>query len=128
MASQKVGSGDYPRFASEKRRSVTCGCWSARNLDWCSWGWMSSIVSNYRLGHRVCTVGKGLYDDGAVFPLLDCVCTETGLARALGLPLICPPLHLDAGMAELADAVDSKSTAPQKRASSSLAPGIISDQ
>src|SRR6266849_10047878 len=29
-----------------------------------------------------------------------------------------------AGMAELADAVDSKSTAPQRRASSSLAPGI----
>lgn len=31
-----------------------------------------------------------------------------------------------AGMAELADAVDSKSTAPQRRASSSLAPGILS--
>ena len=31
---------------------------------------------------------------------------------------------LRAGMAELADAVDSKSTAPKGRASSSLAPGI----
>ena len=47
----------------------------------------------------------------------------SGLALGLGFQVRSrTPTH--AGMAELADAVDSKSTAPQRRASSSLAPGI----